>query len=71
MRRNGERFDEATAQARPAMITQAVQVRPYEQADADSWESYVQSQLSATVFHRLAWSRAVAPQEKREEWAHW
>ena len=41
------------------MITQAVQVRPYEQADADSWESYVQSQPSATVFHRLAWSRAV------------
>lgn len=41
------------------MTSDPVHVRPYEKADVDIWENYVQSKASGTVFHRLAWSRAI------------
>lgn len=36
-----------------------VKVRELEDADVAAWEQYVQEHPSATVFHRLAWTRAV------------
>lgn len=39
--------------------TASVDVRPLAPAAADAWERFVLAQASATVFHRLAWSRAV------------
>lgn len=41
------------------MPVDGVQIRPFHENDADEWERYVRSHPSATVFHRLAWSRAV------------
>ena len=42
------------------MTTETLQVRPLEKDDAIAWEEYALSHPSATVFHRLAWSRAVS-----------
>lgn len=41
------------------MIDSAVHVRPYTEDDASAWEQYVLAHRTATVFHRLAWNRAV------------
>ncbi len=37
----------------------AVEVRLYDGADSEAWDSYVDSHPGATVFHMMAWSRAV------------
>jgi len=37
-----------------------VEVRPYSGRDCDAWQAYVRGAPSATVFHLLQWSRAVA-----------
>jgi len=42
------------------MTTQAVQVRELQDSDEVAWEQYALSHPSGTVFHRLAWSRAVS-----------
>jgi len=41
------------------MATAPIEIRPYGPADASAWQRYVQAHPLATVFHRLAWSRAV------------
>jgi len=41
------------------MTQQALTVRPFTDSDATAWEQYVLAHPSATVFHPLAWSRAV------------
>lgn len=42
-----------------AMLTATLHVRPYRQTDSSAWDQYVNEHPSATLFHRLAWSRAV------------
>ena len=42
------------------MMSDGTQIRPYAQTDADAWRAYVQAHPLATVFHRMAWSKAVA-----------
>lgn len=39
--------------------SKAVKVRMYDRADSEAWDSYVDSHPDATVFHMMAWSRAV------------
>lgn len=41
------------------MTTEAIQLRLHQSTEADAWRDYVFRHASATVFHRLAWSRAV------------
>ncbi len=41
------------------MISEAAQVRPFTEADAEAWDAYVLAHGDGTLFHRLAWSRAV------------
>jgi len=42
------------------MSTCAINTRLYADADAAAWDAYVQAHPSSTVFHRRAWSEAVA-----------
>jgi FemAB-related protein (PEP-CTERM system-associated) len=39
--------------------SQIIQVKAYVEADAEAWQKYVCAHPSATVFHMMAWSRAV------------
>lgn len=41
------------------MITNAIQVKPFDAADAPAWDQYVLAHPSGTVFHLWAWSRSV------------
>ncbi len=44
---------------RPSQVDDAVQVKPYAETHAEAWQAYVHAHPSATVFHMMAWSRAV------------
>ena len=43
-----------------AMSTCGIETRPCEPSDHQAWDAFVQDHPCGTVFHRLAWSRAVA-----------
>lgn len=45
---------------RAATATDALRIRPFSEGDADAWDRYVLAHPAGTVFHRLAWSRAVS-----------
>ena len=52
---------EKTEQGRADTMTQeALEIRQFTEGDAEAWEQYVLAHPSATVFHPLAWSRAVS-----------
>ncbi len=39
--------------------SQIIQVKAYVEADAEAWQKYIRAHPSATVFHMMAWCRAV------------